>query len=847
MKSINPVFFSFFGIILLLLSEEIRSQGIKLNWGKSYASSYQGVVNVVFDDSSNFYVGGIFNDTINFDLNTAKTNIGVSGHAGINSPDFFLSKHDSTGNFIWGLNWGSRSHDILLDFDIDSKGNTILCGRFEDTVDFDPGPGVVMRAAQGIEDLFLMKISPLGKLIWVHTLTGSHGSDLRAVEVTDSDEIIALGSINGNPDFNKSAAVDTLGSSITPRTFIWKLDSAGNHLWVKSHKVQGSGNMSYGFQLQLDSNDQIYFCGQYLGVVDFNTGSQQTAKNSSGQRDAYVSKLDKSGNLIWVKSFGGVKTDIVTEIALDKNSDIVLTGYWNGTVDFDPGSGVQLLTTKTNNNNGQEEFFVLRLDSNGIFKWVNSIDAFYPHGLVVNQKGNIILTGGYRGLTDFDPGVSSHFESPVGLADSYILSLDSTGGFNWVKTFGDRSDNFSFNCTIDSEGRFLVTGSAIQIIDLDPGEDTVLSSTGTYVQFFDTCTIQNTWDTIVACDSYTWSNGVTYSNSNYSAKILDFDSVGCDSISHLWLTIYKSNFALDKQVACDSLKWIDGNVYSSDTYFTHKHLLKTKKGCDSLVYLDLKIINSSDSEDSVISCDTYKWIDQKTYTTSDTTAQHILRNSLGCDSIVTLNLEILNSSFDTINARSCFSYKSPSGLYSWASSGVYSDTLKNSVGCDSVLSVQLKIDTVNIGIYRSKDSLVSLAQNASYQWLKCDTTTLINNEISKNLIVPNNGRYAVIVTQGQCVDTSACIEVTNLYTTNLKATQKSAVYPNPTKGELIIEFNNPVKDISIKVYSYSGSLISKYEAIGKKSHVLSLPNPKGVYVIKIKGDKIHETHQVIKL
>ncbi|MBK6285915.1 MAG: hypothetical protein IPF54_27415 [Draconibacterium sp.] len=98
------------------------------------------------------------------------------------------------------------------------------------------------------------------------------------------------------------------------------------------------------------------------------------------------------------------------------------------------------------------------------------------------------------------------------------------------------------------------------------------------------------------------------------------------------LTILKSA-SRDIQTACDSYKWIDGKTYTESNN-SATHTLLNSAGCDSIITLDLTILNSSTGTDIQTICDSFTWIDGKTYTESNNSATHTLLNSAGCDSIV---------------------------------------------------------------------------------------------------------------------------------------------------------------------------------------------------------------------
>ena len=153
-------------------------------------------------------------------------------------------------------------------------------------------------------------------------------------------------------------------------------------------------------------------------------------------------------------------------------------------------------------------------------------------------------------------------------------------------------------------------------------------------------------DTQTACGLFTWIDGNTYTASNNSATWILTNASGCDSTVTLDLTITNSNTGTDTQIACGSYTWIDGITYTaSNNSATFNILGGAANGCDSLVTLDLTISNAVNGIDTQIACDSYTWIDGNTYTTSNNTATFTIfgGSSSGCDSTVTLDLTINNS------------------------------------------------------------------------------------------------------------------------------------------------------------------------------------------------------------
>ena len=129
-------------------------------------------------------------------------------------------------------------------------------------------------------------------------------------------------------------------------------------------------------------------------------------------------------------------------------------------------------------------------------------------------------------------------------------------------------------------------------------------------------------DVQTACDSFTWIDGITYTASNNTATDTLVNALGCDSVVTLDLTINYSSTGTDVQTACGSFTWIDGNTYTASNN-TATDTLVNAIGCDSVVTLDLTILNSVNQADVHTACDSFTWIDGNTYTASNNTATFV--------------------------------------------------------------------------------------------------------------------------------------------------------------------------------------------------------------------------------
>jgi len=267
------------------------------------------------------------------------------------------------------------------------------------------------------------------------------------------------------------------------------------------------------------------------------------------------------------------------------------------------------------------------------------------------------------------------------------------------------------------------------------------------------------------------------------------NAAGCDSTVTLNLTINNSITSTDTQVACDSYTWIDGNTYtSSNNTATHTVVGVAPNGCDSIYMLDLTINNSTAGTDTQVACDSYTWIDGNTYTSNNTTATHMLTNAAGCDSTVTLNL--------TIN-------------------------------------------TVDVSVTANSPMLTANAVGANYQWIDCDNgNSYLAGETSQNYTATINGNYAVEVTQNGCLDTSNCVAVVGISILENDLTNRYQVYPNPTNDVVYLELDQTTTgEYQMELLNILGEVLSQERVTTLKTKI-QLPKERGIYFIKlISADK----------
>ena len=266
-------------------------------------------------------------------------------------------------------------------------------------------------------------------------------------------------------------------------------------------------------------------------------------------------------------------------------------------------------------------------------------------------------------------------------------------------------------------------------------------------------------------------------------------------ISDNWDIMIQYTLTTDIQTACNSYVWIDGNTYTSSNN-TAMDTLTNILGCDSIVTLDLTIYNSTSSTDIQTACNSYVWIDGNTYTNSNNTAMDTLTNVLGCDSIVTLDL--------------------------------------------TITAIDTTITLVGTTIHANQN-------NATYQWLDCSNNNPIVGATNPSYTAVNNGQYAVVISQNGCTVTSSCIAVNVLSSISLLPNQiEVTIFPNPTDHGVTVRFKDPLEEVEINVIDITTKLISSSKYQNQQQLYLELPEIGGVYVLEIStGQQVYHT-KVIK-
>lgn len=359
-------------------------------------------------------------------------------------------------------------------------------------------------------------------------------------------------------------------------------------------------------------------------------------------------------------------------------------------------------------------------------------------------------------------------------------------------------------------------------------------------------TINNSYSNtsvITECGSYVWPvNGTTYSSSGlYDLSLLT--SAGCDSILYLDLTIGSNTTATINVSSCGAYTWpLDGQLYAnSGSYVT---TISNSNGCDSIVQMNLTINLASSGTSNIVTCESYTWSATGLNYTNSGSYTATLSNTVGCDSIATLNLTITSGSSSTSTISACNSYFWSATGQTYSSSGTYETTLVSQAGCDSTLTLNLTVNTLNAMLFQTDNVLTASPSGGTYEWLNCTTGAPIVSETGQEFIAMTNGDYAVVVSLNGCSDTSNCVTVDNA-DIDQHFLESISLYPNPTDGKFTLDFGDFKDNLTITLRDLRGRLLQSNDYKNVESIDIFMEYPTGMYFVEITSDTENAVLRVV--
>lgn len=292
---------------------------------------------------------------------------------------------------------------------------------------------------------------------WVNKSGSEFQERVIASTTDDQGYIYTTGVFSSTVDFDPGSGTENLSASDGLDIFITKSSTSGDLIWAK--KVGGASN-EFGLAIETFNND-VYVSGIFRNATDFDPGPSSFVLNSNTRENTFLLKLDEYGSFVWVKQFASYSysDNYGRGLAIDANGGIYLTGSFGGTVDFDPESGSQNISSVQNS----YDIFLSKFDVSGNILWVktlggNSFDG--AESATVSNSGDLFITGSFSNTIDLNPSTSIDDEfSSNGYRDVFVSRYDANGNNIWNKTFGGTGEDIGKDLSIDGNNNIYTTGT----------------------------------------------------------------------------------------------------------------------------------------------------------------------------------------------------------------------------------------------------------------------------------------------------------------------------------------------------------------------------------------------------
>ena len=567
----------------------------EFDWAIGIGSSGTDIgKSITVDDNGNSYVTGFFLGTADFDPSANTVNLTSPTP---DMPSAFIAKYDIDGDLVWAKAVTGSKWVYGEKIAIDGSGNIYITGYFGGVADFDPSAGsasitVAGGASSNRSDAYFAKYDNSGNYLWAKRIGGTEDDRGKDIHVDMNGNVFLTGTFRFTANFDPGASnTSVMASSNSTDIYLAKFNDLGNFQWVNTFGGTSSAESSWA--ISSDNSGNSYLSAVYFGSVDFDPSPGNAILGSTNGDEMVLAKYDVNGNYLWAKKIGGGLGEKGKALKIDASGNAYVAGIFGGTVDFDPTSGVNQLSSV-----GSNDVFVAKYDNSGNLTWARSFggdssdDAL---GIDIDSDGDVYVVGSFQNDVIFDQ-VSGYELSSAGTNDLYILKLATSGDFDWVQRIGGSSLDEAHDVAVDDNKNIHVIGRFNTTVDFDPsGNENEITTNGMDDIFIlrltaAPCATYFTTQVAVACGDFTWIDGNTYDNSTTATYTTPSVS-GCDSIVTLDLTINSPVNVTDEQQSCGPFTWIDGNTYNSSNN-SATWVETAANGCDSIITLDLTVFET---------------------------------------------------------------------------------------------------------------------------------------------------------------------------------------------------------------------------------------------------------------
>jgi hypothetical protein len=415
------------------------------------------------------WIGGTFIGLVDFDpgANAAFLNNSFS------QSNSFLASYEKHGAYLFAGAFGGYTSVTVMNESAraiarDGSGNVYVAGIFSGIVDFDPGPATSNLISSGGTDIFFAKYTTEGQFVFAKKIGSTPFEDIWDMDIDATGNLYITGDFAGTVDFDPGTGVFNLATTSTSNydAFFAKYDADGNILFAK--KMGGTGS-DLGRCIRVDTAGNIFVAGGFSNTVDFDPGPGTFNLTSAGNWDTYISKYDKNGNFLNAFKVGGVGDDLLRVLRLDVAGNIFIAGSFSGTMDVDPGPATVNLTSA-----GSNDVYFAKYNANGEYvfaKRLGSTGNDFLGDLWINKNNELLITGRFAGIINFDTGGGELFLESQGISSLFLAKYNDAGNVIYASSIGGSGSSTATGITVrtDDGGNVYLSGTFAGTVDTDPG------------------------------------------------------------------------------------------------------------------------------------------------------------------------------------------------------------------------------------------------------------------------------------------------------------------------------------------------------------------------------------------
>jgi hypothetical protein len=353
---------------------------------------------------------------------------GVCGGQVLTGPggrDVLIVKLSAGGACEWAHLLGGPEDDEGRSVAVAPDGSIVVVGHFRGTADFDPSGGAALLVSRGSSDAFVASYDPDGTFLGRAQGGGPEDDHFAAVTVAADGDITVAGQIRGTATFGSTQAPAVLVSVGGGDIAIARYTELFGLLWAERAGGTAEDRAS---AIAEDASGDVLVAGTFEGTADLDPGIGAALVLSQGAADVFVSRYHQ-GSGAWggiARAFGGLGSEGVTGLVSHVGDRMVLTGWFQGSVDFDPGSGARIVNAKGTGGGG--DAFTMAFGSSGNFAWVSTAGGVVggeglisiAYGLALDLDGTVWTVGRFYGRADFDPGEEATELTASGDSDAFV-------------------------------------------------------------------------------------------------------------------------------------------------------------------------------------------------------------------------------------------------------------------------------------------------------------------------------------------------------------------------------------------------------------------------------------------